>query len=107
MQLYEAAKVGVGAGNGKAVDPAFLGTDIGRRIANGKETDVLIIALAHAELEGDWIALVIEAAAAIDVAGQRDGGTVNLRARESVGGESSTCGQYRAVGQERFRMIES
>ena len=100
MQLDEATEVGVWAGDSEVRYPAPLGTYIRRRIANGEITKDIIIALAHFELEGDWVALVIKSAAAIDVARQSNRGTVKLSAREPIdaAAELATRGQHRAVG---------
>ena len=100
MQLDEATEVGVWAGDSEIRYPAPLGTYIRRRIANGEITKDIIIALAHFELEGDWVALVIKSAAAIDVARQSNRGTVKLSAREPIdaAAELVTRSQHRAVG---------
>ena len=109
VQLHKPAKVRRTSRNGKAGNATFFGADIGCRIANGEITKDIIIALAHFELEGHWVARVIESAAAIDVTGQRDGRAVKLRARQPVhaAAELAARRQHRSVGKKRSGEVTS
>ena len=100
LQMTRASELGRVARDGETVNSGVCYADTGSGIAKCNMTELAaVIGLSCAKLERDFVPLVVDGAAAIDVCGD-DSGIIKFGAREVVSGVPAAYDEHPAVGQQ-------
>src|SRR5207249_1354431 len=107
LQTSLTAELGVNACNGETLNFACRYADTGSGVAKGIRTEgAAVVCLVRMKVESDFVLLVVEGAAAIDLRGHRDSRIVEFRARDRDAiGTSPPCDDNHAGGQEGVKMV--